>query len=339
MELTTVADDEAVWFDGTTVERMEGLEPGRTYRAFGEEFATLQRPSGERLATVATVNDVHFGETAAGHIEGMDVGPVMTSDPGERPYPEVMNAAAAAEIAALQPDAVLAKGDLTATGTPDEYAAFEACYRPAFEDRLHVTRGNHDYNADGPAFDCPPAQRIDVPGAVLALLDTSRPGQGGGSLEPEQLDWLDDLAATAGARGAMVMVFGHHPCWQDAPGDWVGDGATINPASSAALVALAARRPAIVGYAAGHTHRNRVRWFPETGNAPFIEVACVKDFPGSWAEYRVFEGGILQVHRRLSSPAALAWSERCRAMVFGLYPRYAFGALQERCLVLPPRWG
>lgn len=178
MELTTVADDEAVWFDGTTVERMEGLEPGRTYRAFGEEFATLQRPSGERLATVATVNDVHFGETAAGHIEGMDVGPVMTSDPGERPYPEVMNAAAAAEIAALQPDAVLAKGDLTATGTPDEYAAFEACYRPAFEDRLHVTRGNHDYNADGPAFDCPPAQRIDVPGAVLALLDTSRPGQG-----------------------------------------------------------------------------------------------------------------------------------------------------------------
>ena len=47
---------------------------------------------------------------------------------------------------------------------------------------------------------------------------------------------------------------------------------------------------------------------------PYVEVATVKDFPGSWAEYRVFEGGILQVHRRISSPAALAWSERCRTL-------------------------
>lgn len=315
---------------------MEGLEPGRTYRAFGQEFTTLPRPPGERLATVATVNDVHFGETVAGHIEGMDIGPVMRSAPGERPYPEVMNSAAVAEIASLRPDAVVAKGDLTATGTPEEYAAFEGCYRPVFGDRLFVTRGNHDNRAAGAAFDCPPAQRIDVPGAVLALLDTSRPGQGGGALDQRQLDWLDDLAA---GLDVPLLVFGHHPCWQDLPGDWAGEGASLDPASSAALVALAARRPAVVGYAAGHTHRNRVRYFPETGTAPFIEVACVKDFPGSWAEYRVFEGGILQVHRRLSRPEAVAWSEQCRAMVFGLYPQYAFGALGERCLALPPRWG
>ena len=43
----------------------------------------------------------------------------------------------------------------------------------------------------------------------------------------------------------------------------------------------------------------------------------MKDFPGSWAEYRVFEGGILQVHRRLSSSAALAWSEKCPRTVLG----------------------
>ena len=40
----------------------------------------------------------------------------------------------------------------------------------------------------------------------------------------------------------------------------------------------------------------------------------MKDFPGSWADYRVFEGGILQVHRRISTPEALAWSERCREL-------------------------
>ena len=35
----------------------------------------------------------------------------------------------------------------------------------------------------------------------------------------------------------------------------------------------------------------------------------MKDFPGSWAEYRVFEGGILQVHHRISTPDALAWTD------------------------------
>ena len=80
----------------------------------------------------------------------------------------------------------------------------------------------------------------------------------------------------------------------------------INPDDSEGLVEVVARRPALSGYFAGHTHRNRVRRFPPTGRVPFVEVACVTDFPGSWAEYRVFEGGILQIHRRIASPAALA---------------------------------
>ena len=87
----------------------------------------------------------------------------------------------------------------------------------------------------------------------------------------------------------------------------------INPDDSERLVAVFARRPSLVGYFAGHTHRNRVRRFAATGAVPWVEVACVKDFPGTWAEYRVFEGGIIQVHRRISTPEALAWSERCRA--------------------------
>ena len=37
-----------------------------------------------------------------------------------------------------------AKGDLTDDGRAEEFAAFEACYRPAFGPRLHVVRGNHD---------------------------------------------------------------------------------------------------------------------------------------------------------------------------------------------------
>jgi hypothetical protein len=63
-------------------------------------------------------------------------------------------------------------------------------------------------------------------------------------------------------------------------------------------------------------------------------VACVKDFPGAWAEYRVFERGILQVHRRASAPEAVAWADKTRAMYGGGYVEYAFGSLEDRCFTL-----
>jgi hypothetical protein len=66
-----------------------------------------------------------------------------------------------------------------------------------------------------------------------------------------------------------------------------------------------------------------------------VEVACVKDYPGTWAEYRVHEGGILQIHRRISTPEALVWSEKTRGMYAGTYHQYAFGGLADRCFVIP----
>lgn len=101
-------------------------------------------------------------------------------------------------------------------------------------------------------------------------------------------------------------------------------------------MALVARRPSIRGYFAGHTHRNRVSRFAATGDFPYAEVACVKDYPGTWAEYRVFERGVLQIHRRISTAPALAWSERTRAMFNGAYANYALGKLTDRCFAI--RW-
>ena len=51
----------------------------------------------------------------------------------------------------------------------------------------------------------------------------------------------------------------------------------------------------------------------------------------------VFEGGVLQVHRRISTPEALDWTERTRVMFGGLYPQYAFGSLEDRCFAIRPR--
>lgn len=337
LELTTVADDEVVAFHGTEVRRWGGLRPGTDHDLDGLAVRTLDRPAGELLATVATANDVHFGETVCGVIEGSDVGPVFRSEPGEPPYPALMNAAAVAEMASLRdgagPDAVVVKGDLTAEGTTEEYEAFLACYGSAFGDRLHHVRGNHD-GYHGGTFASQPVQEVVLPGVTLAILDTTRQGASPGQVTVDQLAWLDELGSRA---DRPVLVFGHHHVW--APGSSTRPDTYfgIHPDDSERLVAVVARRPALLGYFAGHTHRNRVRRFAATGDVPWVEVSSVKDFPGAWAEYRVFEGGILQVLRRVSSPEALAWTEKTRTMYGGLYGEYAFGALSDRCFAIAPR--
>ena len=329
-ELTTVADDEAVVHDGVEVRRYEGLKPDTEHEIEGFELRTLPRV-GERLATVATVNDVHFGEVIAGIMDGIPDGPFFSAEPGDDPYPEVMNRGAVAEIASIDPDAVIVKGDLTNDGLDDEYAAFLATYEPAFGERLHHVRGNHDayrfqtYAPEGP-------QRIDVDGLTLALLDTTLPGHSSGQMPAEQVEWLEDLAAEA---DRPVLALGHHHVWSpdshSRPDTYFG----INPDDSERFVDAVARHHRIIGYAAGHTHRNRVRRIRATGYRPWIEVACVKDYPGTWAEYRVFEGAVLQVHRRISTPEALVWTEKTRHMFAGLYAEYAFGRLDERCFAMP----
>lgn len=333
-EISTVADDEVVVHDGITVRTYGDLRPGTEHDLDGLVVRTLERPGGELLCRFATVNDVHFGETECGVVEGSDVGPVLSVGPGEEPYPEVMNAAAVAEMAAIDPAAVIAKGDLTTTGTVEEYERFLAVYGTAFGDRLTHVRGNHDAMAGlTQGVDGIPAL-VDLPGVRVAVLDTVVPGRDSGRLDGEQLEWLDDVAADADRDGVPLLAFGHHHCWDPGasarPADYFG----INPDDSERLVEVVARRPALRGWFAGHTHRNRVRRFPATADVPFVEVACVKDYPGSWAEYRVFEGGVLQVHRRLSAPAALAWSERCRAMYHGIYAEYALGSIDDRCFTL-----
>jgi 3',5'-cyclic-AMP phosphodiesterase len=331
-ELTSVADDEAVVHVDGEVRVYDGLRPDTDHTYDGHEFRTFP-DLGERLTTVATVNDVHFGETVCGVLEGYDGGPTFQAEPGEDPYPDVMNRAVIADIQAVEPDVVVAKGDLTTHGIQEEYEAFLAHYGTAFGDRLLQVRGNHDaYAGETFAADAPIAHVL--PGVVLAVLDTVIPTHTPGQVSAEQLAWLDDLGATA---DRPVLVFGHHHVWSPTSAHRPATYFGINPDDSEALIEVFARRPALAGYFAGHTHRNRVRHIPATGDRPWVEVACVKDFPGAWAEYRVFERGILQVHRRASAADAMAWADKTRAMYDGAYVDYAFGALDDRCFVVGAR--
>ncbi len=327
MEITTVADDMVVVHDGLLVHRYDGLKPDTAYAFDGVEVRTLRRPAGELFGRFATVNDVHFGEIECGRIDGHPQGPIVRPAPGEPPYPETMNHGAAREMLAIDPDAVIVKGDLSAAGTVAEWEAFERCYRDRFGERLHVVRGNHDAYVGQTRY--AGDQRIELPGVTIALLDTVIPKSSTGGLRPEQLEWLDDLAASA---DGPVAVMGHHQQWVG--GAREADYFGINPDASDALTEVIARRRSIVAYAAGHTHRHRVRRLAAADDVPSIEVGCVKDFPGTWAEYRVYEGGMTQIVHRISNPEALAWSERCRYLYrdFGIdYQGYALGRLEDRC--------
>ena len=335
VEVTTVADDLVVLHDGLESYRFEGLTPATRYTFHGQTVETLDRPAGQLLCTIATVNDVHFGELECGKIDDDPKGPIQSSRPGEPPYPETMNHGACSEIAALDPLHVLVKGDLTCFGSDEEFAAFEACYS-RFAEKLHVVRGNHDAYIGQSVYK--DDQWIEMPGLCVALMDTTIPTQTTGDLSGTQLAWLADQAAST---KLPVLVMGHHQQWTPGPqgnGHRSNDYFGINPDSSDALDAVAAQNTNIIGYTAGHTHRHRVRTM-ECG-IPTIEIGCVKDFPGTWAEYRVYEGGVMQVVHRISTPEALDWSERCRHLYrdFGMdYQSYALGPLNERCFVFPAR--
>ena len=64
---------------------------------------------------------------------------------------------------------------------------------------------------------------------------------------------------------------------------------------------------------------------------PFAEIGCTKDYPGTWAEYRIYEGGYTQVMRRVGSPGAFDWAEQTPGLYEGVYRDYALGPLEHRC--------
>jgi len=327
VEVTTITDHSVTVHDGDRVIHLDDLEPNADVEIEGLSARTLNRPGSELLATVCTVNDVHFGEREVGNLHGDPdfAGVTLSSAPDETPYIDLMNADGVAEMKARKADAYIVKGDLTCNGTPEEFQEFLDCYE-RLGDKLTYVRGNHDAYR-GETFGAMSHQVVLVPGLLIALLDTVIPGETPGQLLEDQLDWLDSLAAKS---DRPVLVLGHHPvAWHDE------DDFNLTPETSGALVDILDRRTAIIGYAAGHTHRNQVKHTP--AGVPLIEVGSIKDFPGGWTSYRVFEEGVVQSFHRVSTPAALAWTNRTRQLFDGHYPSYSFGALHDRCLVLPTR--
>ena len=100
--------------------------------------------------------------------------------------------------------------------------------------------------------------------------------------------------------------------------------------SVANISASVAANPATL-IIAGHTHRNRR--YP-VGGLTVAEVGSTKDYPGQWAGYSVYEGGIRQVVFRVAEPSAIAWTESTRRVLGGIWGWWSPGRLSDRCWTL-----
>jgi hypothetical protein len=147
-EIVSIGTNSAVLALGGEIVHLQGLQPDTQSSASGLHFRTL-KSAGALLSRVVTMNDVHFGETKCGEIEGI-TGAALEVEPGEEPYPMTMNRSVCDDANELQPDAVIVKGDLTNSGKPEEFQAFLDCYVGTFGDKVAFVRGNHDsYHAEG----------------------------------------------------------------------------------------------------------------------------------------------------------------------------------------------
>jgi 3',5'-cyclic-AMP phosphodiesterase len=158
-----------------------------------------------------------------------------------------------------RPDVVIASGDLTDHGRPEEYDLL----REIFSDLIppvFVIPGNHDrrevlLKAFSDAGYMPPPDAPFVDYAIdkyplrLIGLDTTMPQHHHGMLCEERLRWLDD---TLGARpDSPTLIFMHHPPFRTGV-QWM-DAAGLH--GGRLMEQIVRRHRQIVRVACGHIHR------------------------------------------------------------------------------------
>lgn len=155
------------------------------------------------------------------------------------------------------PDIVLATGDLTDFGRPEEYRHLRALMAP-LKMPVYAIPGNHDERgAFKAAFaDCawlPDGEFVqyvvdNYPLRLIAL-DTVVPRQNGGMLCDKRLAWLEARLAEAPDR--PTLIFMHHPPFETG----IAHMDAIGLANAEAFGGIVARHPQIVKIVCGHVHR------------------------------------------------------------------------------------
>ena len=199
------------------------------------------------------------------------------------------------------PDLVLVSGDLVNEGAPAQYEHLAELLEPLTAP-LHLMPGNHDrtdpLRAAFPGLVHDRHGRADgvIEGPLrIVTLDSSRFPEPGGTLDPEQLVWLDDVLR--GAPSAPTVVALHHPPF--ATGIEHMDAMGLAPAAITALAEVVARHGQVERVLSGHLHRFILRRFagtvamtcPSTAHA--LHLVLDPDDPPAWS----YEPPALLLHR------------------------------------------
>ena len=164
------------------------------------------------------------------------------------------------ELLALkqQPDLILLTGDLVDLGRPEEYAHLKSILAP-IKQRIIAIPGNHDdrtamrdaFRSDGYLPQAGPFLQFaldDYPLRLVAL-DTLIPGEGGGELCAERLDWLDRTLADKPDVPTLVLM--HHPPFITG----IGHMDKIGLSGREGFAAIMARHSQVELILCGHLHR------------------------------------------------------------------------------------
>ena len=159
-----------------------------------------------------------------------------------------------------KPQFIIASGDLTNRGDADSYRHLKTVMA-ATDLPVVYAIGNHDTRAGfyegmlerSTDLDAPYDHEQVIAGVHVITLDTTTPGQIGGSLEPEQFAWLE--AALDSHPDLPKLIVAHHaPALGDAP-PW-DHWRTIEFNQSQTLAALLKGRN-VLAILSGHIHHDR----------------------------------------------------------------------------------
>jgi len=330
---------------------IDGLLPSVTYdvvlsgvrfrRRVVARARTTDAPVGRLLSRFATISDCHFGERTFSPLH-------LFHDPrprpeGLEPYTVRCAQAAISEAEAWGSELLVAKGDLTQDGKPAEIStAVEVLARAKVP--VAIALGNHDVRGRMHTATALRAAGFeathdgscrDLPGVRVVLGHSPIPDRHVGSLPEAHVAQVVGLAgggAPAGGGGGSVppvVVVLHHPLrrW---PVDTHYPPSVRWRDSRHFASALREANPSAV-VVSGHTHRNRLY---RANGLLVAEVGSTKDYPGQWAGYSVYEGGIRQVVRRIERPDAIAWNEMTKRALGGVWGWWSPGTLGDRCWTL-----
>jgi len=162
---------------------------------------------------------------------------------------------------AERPSFIVASGDLTNRGDADSYRHLQALFA-ATDIPVIYALGNHD-TRDGfyrgmlgreTDLGAPYDHQQVIDGVHVIVLDTSTPGQIGGTIEPEQFAWLENALDSHGELAKLIVAH-HAPALGDAP-DWA-HWRTIEFRQSQRLATMLVDRN-ILAILSGHIHHDRL---------------------------------------------------------------------------------